>query len=314
MEDIHAYAEAYKQLLSKGYTPEHLTSLPKVIMLPEDVMVEIISHMSYKDVMNVCSSNNEYKNMCEKHIYKDLYMKYFKDIDFLEETDDYVERMKFLKGLQKIQKDFKFKPDFSRLYRSKDLNLTSNYIYKIPSEIKLLVNLTKLDLHNNHIHILPPEIGLLINLLDINLSGNYLEKLPIEIGNLKNLKVLDVYNNNIQSLPSEIGNLKKLEYLNIGGNLFEYLSRKICDLHNLGTLNISKNNIEKLPDKIGNLKNLTTLIMDHNLITNVPDSFIKLTKLKKIDRDKDITLPSMNKLKIKVNFEPTEKFIKIYKK
>ena len=73
-QEMLKYAQAYMKLLNKGYTDEHLMSLPKIVRLPEDIMMnEILPHLDYQDIITVCSSSHEYYKKCEKHhIFKNL--------------------------------------------------------------------------------------------------------------------------------------------------------------------------------------------------------------------------------------------------
>ena len=103
----------------------------------------------------------------------------------------------------------------------KELNLSSNQLTELLSEIGNFARLTHLYLNNNQLTELPGEIGNLTQLTYLYLSSNELTQLPSEIGNLTRLNVLYLTNNQLTQLPSEIGNLTQLTWLDLHGNPIE---------------------------------------------------------------------------------------------
>ncbi|MEM9543310.1 MAG: COR domain-containing protein, partial [Cyanobacteria bacterium P01_E01_bin.42] len=98
------------------------------------------------------------------------------------------------------------------------LDLRSNQLKELPSEIVQLQNLTQLDLRSNQLKELPSEIGQLENLTQLDLRSNQLKELPSEIVQLQNLNQLDLYANQFSTLPSVIRELKKLEKFDLSAN------------------------------------------------------------------------------------------------
>ena len=134
----------------------------------------------------------------------------------------------------------------------KELNLSSNQLTELLSEIGNLARLTHLYLNNNQLTELPREIGNLTQLTNLDLSNNKLTQLPNEIGNLTQLNVLYLSNNQLTELPREIGQLTQLTYL--------YLS---------------SNELTQLPSEIGNLTQLTWLDLHGNPIENTLNPIIQ---------------------------------------
>ncbi|XP_058799573.1 E3 ubiquitin-protein ligase LRSAM1-like isoform X2 [Phymastichus coffea] len=96
------------------------------------------------------------------------------------------------------------------------LDLHSNELNSLPSEIVNLISLKELYLQENMLQELPNEIVRLKNLSILNLSKNKLKYLPEEMGKLKNLTFLDIgYNKNLQKLPKSLGHAQKITHLGI---------------------------------------------------------------------------------------------------
>ena len=299
-EEMIKYAEAYMNLLNKGYTAEHLMSLPKIVKLPEEVMMhEILPHLSYQEVITVCSSSHDYYKVCEKyHVFKNLYYQYFKSIDFMNEPVNYLERMQFLQSLKELKKSLKSSLSLEKLYKKKDLSISKvNDI----THIELLTNLKSLYLQNNNIPTLPKEIGNLTNLTDLVLQHNNLNELPKEIGNLTNLIELSLNYNNLTKLPKEIGNLINLDSFYFNNNKINKLPSEICQLQKLNSLQLENNNIKILPKCIDHLTNLKWLYIRKNPINTLPKSFKNLN-VSNLYLDKGVVLPKMVNPNIHINY------------
>ena len=103
----------------------------------------------------------------------------------------------------------------------KELNLSSNQLTELLSEIGNFARLTHLYLNNNQLTELPGEIGNLTQLTYLYLSSNELTQLPSEIGQLTQLTYLYLSSNELTQLPTEIGNLTQLTWLDLHGNPIE---------------------------------------------------------------------------------------------
>ncbi|KAK7582361.1 hypothetical protein V9T40_013806 [Parthenolecanium corni] len=104
--------------------------------------------------------------------------------------------------------------DLHDLYLLKLLDLRSNRISKLPSDIQYLEELQVLRIDNNEITSLPVEIGKLVNLEQLTVSSNKLKSLPDSLGDLKSLQHLDLRSNNqLCILPATIYKNKRLTCL-----------------------------------------------------------------------------------------------------
>lgn len=167
------------------------------------------------------------------------------------------------------------------------LDLSSNYINQIPSNIGNLKNLSTLLLDNpqdhNEISQIPEDFCKLENLKYLDLSSNNICLLPTNFGNLKMLETLILWGNTLHEIPSSFGNLSSLKYfyvLGIENNLPESFSQ----LTNLIEFNINGGStFSKLPDNIGNLRRLKQLVITgKNTFETLPGSFCNLDSLKQL--------------------------------
>jgi Leucine-rich repeat (LRR) protein len=127
------------------------------------------------------------------------------------------------------------------IFKSKDLNLSSQGLKAIPSYVFSQTNLENLNIsHNSLSGTIPAEIRNLVNLKTLNASNNLMSGVPAEIGQLKNLEFIDLSNNHITGLPYELGNLKNLKVLNLSGNKYsqqdlDYVRSKLPSTANIIT-------------------------------------------------------------------------------
>ncbi|WP_017720442.1 leucine-rich repeat domain-containing protein [Kamptonema formosum] len=163
--------------------------------------------------------------------------------------------------------------------RVTSLDLSNNWLTKLPAEIGGLSKLTWLDLSGNQLTELPTEIGSLTNLTRLDLRGNQLTGLPAEIGGLTNLTRLDLRGNQLTGLPAEIGGLTNLTELNLSDNQLTELPAEIVRLINLTELDLGGNELTGLPAEIGKLTNLTQLKLLFNKLTGLPAEIGRLTNL-----------------------------------
>ena len=138
--------------------------------------------------------------------------------------------------------------EISLLPSLKILNLSGNNIKEIPDELFNLITLERLNLSNNALSMLPASIVHLVNLIDLNLYGNKLRMLPVEIGNLINLRSLNLVGNNIDELPATLGNLARLRNLAVRRNNLSSVPLELVNLYNLETFNVDENPMERMPE------------------------------------------------------------------
>lgn len=121
-----------------------------------------------------------------------------------------------------------FPPDVLQQSQITWLNLSSNRLKTLPSEIGNLSNLEELYLDHNQLEgALPAEIRKMSKLRVLNVQNNRMTGIPAEIGQLKNLSELNYSYNNLDTFPNEIGNLKdNLKKLDISYNRYSEDSYK----------------------------------------------------------------------------------------
>lgn len=314
------------QLFNKGYTVDHLLSLPKVITLPDDIMIySIIPHLYVEDMIKICFLSKRYIHLCLQHkIMEYLYNRDYKSDDFLSHPFNHIDRIELLIGLNKIKQKCYLPHNLEQLYNTEQLRIDK--IIKMPrlkylahlkefncfaalssmSEICSMINIKKLTLNNN-IFVIPDEIGNMVNLQTLNLTRNQIANIPSTFTNLTKLYSLNLNNNkiinvNIISQMTQIGildlgnnnltslemnNLTNLYTLDIEHNQLTDIPFLNC-LINLNRLDISHNHITTFPD-IDDLP-IKKLYMNHNRITSLPTSFKNLTQLQYLAIDK-IVIP-----------------------
>ena len=116
-----------------------------------------------------------------------------------------------------------------------------------PSLGDLGPSLTSLDLDSNAITSLPTEIGALTNLAILDLSFNALTSVPTEVGALAGLTYLDLPYNAITSVPTELAALTGLELLYLGNNALTSVPTEIGALAGLEVLNLRDNQLTGVP-------------------------------------------------------------------
>lgn len=269
------YATAYKRLLNKGYTHEHLSSLPPIIILPDDMILKIISYLSAQDTIIFCSISNRYIKLSMDHqLINNLYHRDFKAIDFLMDGND-DERVKILTCLQLVKDKLHSKLSIKSLYTNIQLRVENKSITKIPTQIKYLINLQELYIYTN-LKYIPSTIYNLMHIKKLNLSSNSITFLPEELGNMVNLELLDLKCNHIFNLPSSFSNLQQLTSLELQHNNLSNIDA-VIHLTKLVNLNGDHNKIIDLPKGFTNLIKLRHLNMNDNQLTNI--SIEKLTNL-----------------------------------
>ena len=116
----------------------------------------------------------------------------------------------------------------------------------------------------------------------LDLSKNRLTEIPQVVFDFKNLISLDLSKNKLTNLPSNFI-FKHLEVLNLTKNKFTLFPEAICKNTALKQLLLGKNYLSELPECIGDLSELVILDAWFNTITVIPESIVKLKKLRSID-------------------------------
>jgi Leucine-rich repeat (LRR) protein len=135
------------------------------------------------------------------------------------------------------------------------LILSSNLITEFPAELCVTnPTLTNLDLHTNKISSVPTEISALQNLRRLNIAINQIEEVPESIGDLASLEWLNINDNKLLELPESIGDLRNLIKFGIVQNKLENLPDSIGRLTQLSKLDMRRNQFRWLPGSILKLR------------------------------------------------------------
>ncbi|XP_008211029.1 E3 ubiquitin-protein ligase LRSAM1 isoform X1 [Nasonia vitripennis] len=107
-----------------------------------------------------------------------------------------------------------------KVFRKETLLMQCNRLRSISGggALKNLSLITVLDLHSNELNTLPSDIVHLISLKELYLQENSIQKLPNEIVHLKSLSILDASKNKLKCLPEAMEELKNLDSLDISHN------------------------------------------------------------------------------------------------
>ncbi|XP_065658512.1 leucine-rich repeat serine/threonine-protein kinase 2 isoform X3 [Hydra vulgaris] len=166
---------------------------------------------------------------------------------------------------------------FKGLTSYKDVILSHNKIKSISSTniMSCLGAVQKLNLNSNKLQDVPSELFKLPNLRILNLSSNQLIHLP----NVKEwspcLTTLTLEKNLLESFPLHV-EILKLKHLYLADNRLKCVPESICNLKCLETLDISRNvDIHSLPVSMGKLSKLIQLGLDGLEIEDPPPEYKK---------------------------------------
>lgn len=175
----------------------------------------------------------------------------------------------------------------SQISSLRDLRLGHNALTgSLPASICSLQYLETLDIQANRLLALPEAIRELVRLRVINVSGNQLTALPMEA--LQELKLTDLdasSNALIGPLfpPGTKSAHATLQSLNVSHNSLAALTFvESLGLPQLRTLTCTNNHLTSLPD-ISQWKELITLMAGENKITELPQGFTSLRKLRNVN-------------------------------
>ncbi|KAH0542848.1 hypothetical protein FGG08_002802 [Glutinoglossum americanum] len=168
----------------------------------------------------------------------------------------------------------------------RDLKLANNDLSgELRSEIGQLKNLEVLDVHCNRLVSLPETFGGLTRLRILNVAENLVISLPFEALSRLPLTELIAAKNNISGalMPTNTNSLATLQILNVASNALTCLSASgKLTLPAIQQVNILANRISYLPD-VSSWTQLVTLVAEDNNISEVPEGFTTLRKLRNAD-------------------------------
>ncbi len=156
-----------------------------------DELFLIAIHLDLPTLINFCSTNRQYRKLCNTRVWKYRLEKDFSN--YLDSFPNLNERNKYklLYDLQIIKGAIGIKENLIEIYNLQQVNSSDNEIREIPKEISQLHNLQQLYLNNNKIEKIPKEIGQLVNLRTLFLSNNKIKEIPQEVRRLKNLRIYE---------------------------------------------------------------------------------------------------------------------------
>lgn len=105
-----------------------------------------------------------------------------------------------------------------------ELNLTTNKLITLPSEIGIMKNLKILLLSDNNLSKFPNSFTQLSSLIELDLSRNMFSNIPYEFTILSQLEKLNLSNNIFISMQYGVALLKKLKYLDLSNNQLTHLA------------------------------------------------------------------------------------------
>ena len=169
----------------------------------------------------------------------------------------------------------------------RDLKLSKNlFSGPLNSELSNLSSLEVLDLHGNNVSALPQNVEKMSRLRILNLSENSIESLPF--GDLAKLPLTEllVRKNKLTGtlIEDSVEELRQLQTLDASVNQLARLvpldmTIRLPALH---ALSLSMNRLDSLPD-MTMWTSLLTLMVDENRISDIPDGFTTLDKLRHAD-------------------------------
>ncbi|GAB0094855.1 leucine-rich repeat-containing protein 40 [Sergentomyia squamirostris] len=160
-----------------------------------------------------------------------------------------------------------------------ELNLSSNSLTTISTNIQNLEDLSILNLSSNLLVELPSTIGCLRKLTHLYLNSNKLDKVPLEFFKLQELRVLDLSHNNFENIHDDLVDLVMLDTLDLSYNKLKSIPCGIGFLVRLTSLNVSFNQIVELPSDIVNIRSLIKLTVMNNELKSLPEFMGDLRKM-----------------------------------
>jgi Leucine-rich repeat (LRR) protein len=179
----------------------------------------------------------------------------------------------------------------------KTLDLSGNYLTKIPLAVTNLENLKRLILANNCIVSISEDFILaaqkkLQSLQELNISGNRLVVVPISFSSLS-VRIVKLQTNVIRTpvllpAPTLYADLSRnpfrrttvflphhqsLESLDLSYTNMSEVPGCLCERESLTSLNISGNPLSKLPEQFSLLQNLNCLYLDETKLTSLTPVF-----------------------------------------
>jgi hypothetical protein len=162
------------------------------------------------------------------------------------------------------------------------LEITNNYLTKLPKGIERLSSLERLILDQNHLIKLSKRVFALKNLSMISLNRNRLQTLPDLFSKIDSLTSLTLNSNQMQTLPSSFSSLTMLKNLRVCGNKLSDLGGVLDPIRSLEVAHFSRNRIERIPTALFKGP-LLSLDFSTNSLRSVPSEIGFATQMRGLD-------------------------------
>jgi Leucine-rich repeat (LRR) protein len=192
--------------------------------------------------------------------------------DKLEELPDLVFNLKQITSLDLRQSGLKQVDGIAHFSNLVNLNLESNLLQELPSEICSILTLQYLNINQNQLDSVPNNLHQLKELRSLSLERNQINQLPESIGYLEKLEVFRIASNPLQSLPQSI------KALHLDRQQWDTFAPIIFEMTALHHLNLADFNMLEVPEYIGNMRSLRSLRLKSNT-TFLPSNLQQLTEL-----------------------------------
>ena len=153
------------------------------------------------------------------------------------------------------------------------LDLGTNAITSVPTELAALTGLTYLALDRNDLTSVPTELWALTGLKFLTLGTNAISSVPTELAALTGLTYLALDRNAISSVPTEVGTLTGLTWLGLQEIGITSVPTEVGALTGLTFLDLSYNDLTSVPTELAALTGLSYLYLGSNQLTGVPTEF-----------------------------------------
>ena len=152
----------------------------------------------------------------------------------------------------------------------KRLDLSHNFIGRVPAEFYQTSHVSYVDMSYNDLYEIEPGIGQMVSLQTLIMSGNHVEEIPEAVYHLTRLKNLILNQNEVKEIPKEIGIMTWLEVLKLSNNNLEVVPMEIGRMASLEKLVLAYNFITALPTTVGSMTALRELAISGNFIDSLP--------------------------------------------
>lgn len=154
------------------------------------------------------------------------------------------------------------------------LNLANNKLQSLPESLKSLQKLNNLDIRRNDFTELPAVLGE-TNIKSLIVSSNRLSDIKV-LQDIKSLKVVDLSSNKLKEIGTLFSNDNEVRSLNLASNYIQDVSELLSVLSSLERLDISENLLTSIPKTANTLKEIVDIDFSLNEIITIDEAFFEL--------------------------------------